>query len=235
MKVGPRIVEGALWAVAGVSAFWAALWVFGVNGLQLVGLGDLPDWLTPVTLYGAQAQWTAKPAVPVRLDETDFGSLFHFFVQLNGAPDQNGAVPPHWGELLPGASVVQLWDASLLQRISYLLLEVTVFVAVSVVALTLARLVADSRKESPFTLRNVRRLQRIGALLLVGAPVASFAHWACERWMVESSSVGDRVTRYGYGLSSLPVWTMLVGAAVLVLADVWKRGVAMADDVRGLV
>jgi hypothetical protein len=52
--------------------------------------------------------------------------------------------------------------------------------------------------------------------------------------MVESSSAGDRVTAYGYGLSALPLWTMLVGAAVLVLADVWKRGVRMADDVDGL-
>jgi hypothetical protein len=53
--------------------------------------------------------------------------------------------------------------------------------------------------------------------------------------MVESSSVGDRVRTYGYGVSSLPWWSMLVGAAVLVLADVWRRGVRMADDVAGLV
>lgn len=235
MKAGPRIVEAGLWLVAAVSAFWAALWVLGTNGLQLIGLDDLPHWLNPVTLYGAHGQWTSRPAVPVRLDDNDFSDLFQFFVHLNGAPDQHGSVPPHWGELLPGASVVQLWDASLLQRVTYLLLEETVFVTVAVVALTLARLVADSRLESPFTLRNVRRLQAIGGLLVAGAPLASFAHWACERWMVESSSAGDRVTVYGYGLSSLPVWTMLIGAAVLVLADVWRRGVRMADDVRGLV
>jgi hypothetical protein len=53
--------------------------------------------------------------------------------------------------------------------------------------------------------------------------------------MVESSSMGDEVSTYGYHASSLPWWSMLVGAAVLVLADVWKRGVQMAEDVRGLV
>ncbi|HEX7716680.1 MAG TPA: hypothetical protein VF416_05290, partial [Marmoricola sp.] len=82
---------------------------------------------------------------------------------------------------------------------------------------------------------NARRLRLIGLVLLVGAPVASFAEWATLRWMVESSSLADRIEVYGYRLSSLPFWTMLIGAAVLVLAGVWRRGVQMAEDVRGLV
>jgi len=233
MRAAPRFVEGILWLVAAVSVFWAGLWVVGTNGLQLVALGQLPHWLDPVTLYGANGQWTAKPSVPVRLDLADTDGIREYFVGLNAA--DFGNVPAQFGSIVPGASRVAVWDADRLQRISYLLLEVAVFLAVAWIAVTLARLVADSRGESPFRQRNVARLRQIGLLLLVGAPAASFAHWACERWMVESSSVGDRVTVYGYGLSALPIWTMCVGGAVLVLADVWRRGVQMAEDVRGLV
>jgi hypothetical protein len=233
MKATPRIVEGALWLVAAASAFWSTLWVLGTNGLQVLARGQLPHWLVEVSLYGANAQWTAKPSVPVRLDFTDTDRIREYFVALNGVDFAH--VPAHFASIAPGSSRVLVADASHLQEISYLALEIAGFVGVAFIALTLARLVADSRGESPFVLRNVTRLRRIGLLLLVGAPLASFAHWACERWMVESSSVGDRVTVHGYGLSSLPLWTMLVGAAVLVLADVWNRGVQMADDVRGLV
>lgn len=235
MNVGPRVVEGVLWVVAAVSGFWAALWVLGVNGLGWIGLGSLPRWLEPVTLYGANAQWTAKPAVPVLLLGDGQRAVFDYFVGLNGFPDASGSVPDHWGEILPGASVVQLWDADPAQRASYLLLQVAVFAAVAFVAITLARLVAESRHESPFAEVNVVRLRRIGVLLLGGAPLASVAHWACVRWMVETSSAADRVSVYDYRLSSLPIWTMSVGGAVLVLAGVWRRGVRMAEDVEGLV
>lgn len=230
-----RIVEAGLWLVAAACAFWSALWVAGVNGFAQIGYGDLPGWLQPVMPYRSTLQWAARPTVAVRLGSDDFNGVFDKFVQLNGYPDSHGHVPARWGEILPGASVVQVQDPSHAQRIGYVVLQIAVFAAVAFIAITLARLVADSRGDSPFRLVNVRRLQRIGVLLLVGAPVASSTQWAWERWMVESSSVGDRVTTYGYRWSSLPLWTMLVGAAVLVLADVWRRGVRMAEDVRGLV
>lgn len=198
----------------------------------MLSLGMMPRWLDQVSLYGANGQWTAHPSVPVRLGFADTDGIRAYFRGLDAV--DYGNAPAHFGSIVPGSSRVIVLDASRLQEVSCLLLEIGGFLGVALIAITLARLVADSRRESPFQLRNVVRLRCIGLLLLVGAPLASFAHWACERWMVESSSAGDRVTAYGYGLSALPLWTMLVGAAVLVLADVWKRGVRMADDVDGL-
>lgn len=225
-----------LWAAAALCAFWSALWVVGTNGAGWVGYGDLPRWLDPITIYGSTAQWTTNPSVVVRLDGEDQGRVLDFYVaQLNNGFPDNGQVPAHWGELLPGPSVVQVWDLTGLQQISYLLLQLAGFALVGFVAVTLARLVADSRRESPFTERNLRRLRRIGLLVLVGAPLASVAHWAVGRWLVESSSMADQVSVRGYHWSSLPWWAMLVGAAVLVLAGVWRRGVRMASDVEGLV
>jgi hypothetical protein len=236
VRPGERIVEAGLWLVAGLCAFWSALWIAGVNGFGWIASGDLPHWLDPITFYGRTGQWTANPSVPVRLDRVDSGGIFDYYVQrLNDGFPNQGQVPAHWGELLPGASVVQLWDVTLLQQISYQVLQLAGFVAIAFIAITLAKLVADSRGESPFSQQNVIRLHRIGLVVLIGAPLASLGHWAVERWMVESSSMGDRVSLYPYHWSSLPWWTMLVGAAVLVLADVWRRGVRMASDVEGLV
>lgn len=235
MRPSTRIVEGSLYLVAALSAFWAALWLAGVNGFGWLALGNLPRWLDPVTLYGTNAQWAANPSVLVQLDSRTSEGVLRAYDALNTAPDALGRVPTHWGEISSGPSSVQLWDLSATQQVSYLLLQLAVFAAIGFVAVTLARLVADSRTETPFTPLNVSRLRRIGLLLLAGAPVASVAHWACVRWMVESSSVGDQIKTFDYGLSSLPWWTVVVGAAVLVLADVWRRGVQMAADVSGLV
>jgi len=232
-----RFVEIGLWLVSAACAFWSALWIAGTNGFGWIGYTDPPRWLDPITFYGKNGSWTANPAVLVRLGGGDDDRVMNFYLGLNnGYPDQ-GRVPPHWGELLPGPSVVQLWDVTKFQQVSYLVLQLSGFAAVGFIAITLARVVSDSRGESPFSLRNVGRLRRIGLLVLIGAPLASYAHWAVERWMLDSSSMGDQVSLYrdSYHWSSLPWWSMLVGAAVLVLADVWRRGVRMADDVEGLV
>lgn len=231
-----RLVEAGLWAVAALCGFWSTLWVLGANGAGWIGYGDLPRWLDPITIYGSASQWTANPSVRVQLGGGDEVSVLDFYVaRLNDGFPDDGRVPAHWGELLPGPSVVQVWDLTALQQISYLLLQLAGFALVGFVALTLARVVADSRRESPFTERNVRRLRRIGVLVVAGAPLASVAHWGVGRWFVESSSMADRVSVPSYHWSSLPWWAMLVGAAVLVLAGVWRRGVRMANDVEGLV
>lgn len=231
-----RLVELGLWLVAAICAFWALLWILGTTGFQRIGYGDLPRWLDPISLQASNSQWVTNPTVQVRVDASDLDNLLSFYQGMNqGYPDAHGAVPRHWGELLPGGSVVQLWDFTLAQKISFIGVQLAGYAGIAFIAITLARLVADSRGESPFANRNVGRLRRIGAVVLVGAPLLSLGHWVVERWLVESSSMGDRVSTYGYHWSSLPWWTMLVGAAVLVLADAWHRGVQMADDVEGLM
>lgn len=230
-----RLVELGLYLVALACGFWSVLWVLGVNGFGRLGLGVLPSWLEPISMYGSRVEWAANPSIPVRVDRSVVDAILRGYSQVSDMPDANGAVPPHYSELLPGASRLVTWDPTALQNIVLVGLHVAIYVAVAFIAISLARLVAGSRGTSPFTSRNVRRLRWMGLLLMIGAPVASFANWLVLRWIVESSSMGDRVSVYDYRISSAPIWTMLVGAAVLVLADVWRRGVQMADDVEGLV
>jgi hypothetical protein len=228
MRTAPRIVEAGLWLIAAACGFWATLWVLGVNGFGRLSYDSVPRWLDPLSLYGANAQWVARPATSVTPGGADYQRVLDFYASLSGPPR------PHYASLVPD-TLAFLQTPTTAQRACYVLLHVAVYAVVAGVAVSLARLVAASRADSPFTHRNGRLLQVIGLVLLVGSPLASLAEWTTLRWMVESSSVGDRVSVYGFGLSSVPIWTMLVGAAVLVLADVWKRGVQMADDVRGLV
>jgi len=231
-----RVVEAGLYLVAAICSFWSVLWIFGASGFQQLAYGDLPRWLDPISLQGSNSQWVTNPTVQVRVDSGDFDQLLSFYQGMNqGYPDAHGAVPPHWAELLPGSSVVQLWDFATVQRLTFVGVQLAGYAGIAFIAVTLARLVAESRGESPFSLRNTNRLRRIGVLVLAGAPLLSIGHWAIERWIVEDSSMGDRVSVYPYHWSSLPWWSMLVGAAVLVLADVWRRGVRMAADVEGLV
>jgi hypothetical protein len=228
MKTGPRIVEAGLWLVAVACTFWSTLWVLGVNGFGRLTYDSVPRRLDPLSLYGANGQWVARPATSVTPSGSDHQRVLDFYASLSGPPR------PHYASLVPD-TLAFLQTPTAIQRTCYVLLHVAVYAVVAVIAISLARLVAASRTDSPFTNRNARLLQVIGLVLVVGAPLASLAEWATLRWMVASSSVANRVTYRDYGLSSLPLWTMLVGAAVLVLAGVWRRGVQMADDVRGLV
>lgn len=235
MKTGPRIVEAGLWLVAIACGFWATLWILGANGFDRIRYDTVPRWLDPVSLYGANGQWISRPAPSVSLLGADQQQVSDVYVQLSdpGGPAPQ-TFPAHFASFLPETRV-WLQGVATTQRLCYLALHLVVYVAVAVIAVALARLVAASRAQTPFTTANARTLQLIGLVVLVGSPLASLAEWATLRWMVASSSVADQVDFRDYGLSSLPLWTMLVGAAVLVLADVWKRGVQMAEDVRGLV
>jgi hypothetical protein len=235
MRAGPRIVEAGLWLVAVACAFWATLWVLGANGFDRLRYDSVPRWLDPLSLYGANAQWVSRPSPSIRLAGTDQHRVSDLYAQLSSLPvPALHTFPANYASLVPEDHVF-LQGITTTQRLSYLALHLAVYVVVALIAVALARLVATSVAETPFIARNARTLQVIGLVLVIGAPLASVAEWATLRWMVTSSSVSDRVSFGDYELSSLPLWTMLVGAGVMVLADVWKRGVQMADDVRGLV
>lgn len=231
MRSGTRLVEGVLWLVAAASSVWALLWVLGTNGLQWIGAGSVPQWLEHGDRYGVTS-WTGSPTTRVEVQPPAVNDILAGYSNLNsGVP---GEAPQGFAELYAG-SFISLLTPSSTQRFWYLVAEVLVFVAIAAIAGTLARMVASARSESPFTQANVRRLRFIGVLLLVGAPLASLTEWLCLKSMVGSSTLAEQVQTPDYRFIDVPLWTMAVGAAVLVLAAVWRRGVRMAYDVQGLV
>jgi len=233
-----RVIEGLLWLVAAWCALFGLLWVLGSHGLQWLDAGDIPNWLAPILVNGPQGDWTGIPQIGAALNPAEslqVGALFSHLFPIPGEHSPLGT-PNNWGEVAPGGAVVNLWGPTGFQHHVYMAVHVLAYALVAVIAVVLARMVADSRRGSPFVRRNVMRLFWIGWLVIIGTPVISWANWACLRWIFNSSTASGHVARtVGYSWESLPWWSMLIGAVVLILATVWRSGVQMADDVAGLV
>ena len=148
---------------------------------------------------------------------------------------ESGLAPDRYAEPMLSTGL-QFSDPELVQSWSWAALNAAALLAIAWMWWTLGSLVRSGRGESPFTRRNATRLVWSGWLLLIGSLVASIAKWALVLGMTESSSLADRVAAPSYSFTaSVPWGTIAVGAGVLVLAHVWRRGLAMAEDLEGLV
>lgn len=236
MRTGSRVLEVALYAGAGFSLLVAALWMLGPNGLGVVFMGDLPDWLQSALWSRGAMDWTSSGPVVWASPEGYGDELFALMHEINGtggSTDQGA--PEGYAEFLIQTNA-QLYDPSLLQKLAYVALEGGTALVIAVVFVVLARMVASARSESPFTLAGARRIQAFGWLLLVGAPLADLLRWAVLDWMLATSSIADRVASSPpFSVAGLPFGVMVTGAALVVLAHVWREGVRLAEDSRGLV
>lgn len=229
-----KSLEVALRVAAAVSALFAALWVLGVNGFMILGYGAVPERLRPLA-ESVGLEWTGRPTAPAYFVEpSDVERFFEFFQDLNGMPDGGFLQPKGWGEISAGTQV-QLWDPTVVQQVLHVGVHVGIYLATAWIWWTLASLVAAGRSGTPFTVKNAGRLRAIGWVVLLGGTLAALAEWATLSWMLDTSSVADRMDGPGFGLAYVPWWTVGVGASVLVLAAIWRRGVIMQDDLDGLV
>ena len=228
-------VEVGLRLAAALSLTLAILWGLGPNGFGSVHLGDVPvvaqeTVLSASTFY----DWSQYPTSGTRFtDRESWETLYAATVELGSI--ESGLLPDGYAE--PTLSTgVQFWDPDLVQSWSWAALNAAALLAIAWMWWTLATLVRSSRGESPFTRRNATRLTWVGSVLLVGSLGASIARWGLVVWMTESSSLADEVSAPSYSFTaSVPWGTIAVGAGVLVLAHVWRRGLALADDLEGLV
>jgi hypothetical protein len=92
--------------------------------------------------------------------------------------------------------------------------------------------VRSLKRGDPFTRANSRRLLGIAALVGIGGQAALWLHTWGRQVVITDPAVAP------YSLER-PEWTdirpLLVGLAVYILADVFRRGTRMRDDVEGLV
>jgi hypothetical protein len=112
-------------------------------------------------------------------------------------------------------------------------------IMVGLAALWLVWGVARSvRAGDPFGTANVRRLRRLGYLVLLAAallPVVSSA--LQEALFATSNAAGDRLDdgTIGTGGVAFDTAPVVVGLCVLVLAEVFAHGVRLREDVEGTV
>lgn len=227
-------LELALRAVAGGCVVMAVLRGLGPSGASLLGLGSVPE---SQRLLGSPAlsAWAAPPSSPVDVvDADESGPLVDPVVDRIVASSDLGVAPVGYADAYFPVHLQHL-ELPRSQRTTFLALNLATWLVLAVVWWWLAKVVSSSRLRSPFTGANARRLTMVGGVLLAVSLLRSWAQHSVQRWMVDTSTLADTVDAVPYGIFQLPWGAMAVGAGVLAVAFVWRRGVAMADDLEGLV
>jgi hypothetical protein len=229
------VARAALLALAVYAVLGAAAVVMGPNGTQTIVDRHVPR------VVGEQVQrlWpTTHPTTPVRIEPSSWSQGLESF---NPMPPDGGAMPRHWAELDAGfgdrvgrVGELAFWDASLVPRMVWLGAGAAAWLGLAWLWWTLATIAGSARSGDPFHHRNARRLAIAGGLVFAGPALLLAIRQAALWLMLEESSASGKATLW-FQWEWLPLWPLGVGLALLVLAVVWRRGVAMRDDLEGLV
>lgn len=104
-------------------------------------------------------------------------------------------------------------------------------VLVAAVLWLILRMLRSARRGDPFTPANLRRMQGLAVLVGVGGTLVAWSGTLLDRWLLENSAVAPIVAN-GYYFSFVP---LVGGLLIAALAEVWRRGIQLRDDVEGLV
>jgi hypothetical protein len=190
----------------------------------------------------------------VALDALDLNFTWHFDTTLRSFPIQIDAVRQHWASLdLPKAAPdlreklpknVELWNSwaavkienpTVIQKVLNRLSTVPLGVLFAAIVWMLRKIVltavgTETSDGDPFIEANVHRLRIIGLLLLVTPLVSSWAQMAGIE-LVSRSLPKDLVAP----VFDIPFSYFGLGLLLFVLAEVFKIGVRLRQDVEGLV
>jgi hypothetical protein len=132
----------------------------------------------------------------------------------------------------PAEVLVVIAEPTLSQRVLVGLPGVLVAVAVLLVVRLLLGLLGDLRDE-PFTTRNVRRLRGVALVVGAGAIGVSLVEAVCDFVLADPGALGEG-TRRVFELS-LPFAFLAVMLVIGAIAEAFRHGVQLRDDVDGLV
>jgi hypothetical protein len=208
--------------------------------LDALGTQTLYDRHVPrVVSEQAQRLWPSRhPSTPVLVRSAHWRDSLESFNQM---PADGGVMPRHWAELDGGfgdragrVGELAFWDPSWLPRGVWLAAGVAAWLGLAWLWWTLARIAGSARRGDPFHHHNARRIAIAGGLVFAGPALLLAIRQAALWLMLEESSASGKATLW-FRWEWLPLWPLGVGLALLVLAVVWRRGVAMRDDLEGLV
>lgn len=92
-------------------------------------------------------------------------------------------------------------------------------------------IVRSARTGTPFTEANERRLWSLASVVAIGGTVSSMADDFARIFVLERSDLAD-LFAVEATISFLPI---AAGAAIAVLAGIWRLGVTMSDDLAGTI
>lgn len=231
------VAQWVLRALAVFSLLGALAVVLGGNGT-----GSLFDRHVPrVVTEQVQRLWPQSsqvPAAPVLIRSAHWEDSHEEFNQMypNG-----GVAPKGWAELGGGpvdavgrVGDLTFWDPGFAARAAWVVALMLVPLGLAWLWWALSRIAGSARRGDPFIATNAKRLAWAGALVLVGPTLALLSQQAVLRWMLAESTASGKADVW-FRWEWIPVWPLGAGLALLVLAAVWRRGVAMRSDLEGLV
>jgi small-conductance mechanosensitive channel len=147
-------------------------------------------------------------------------------------PEQLASLPPNAKPTNDVPVTVTINDASPLQLVLRLAIDLGYLLLVIVILWHLRGLVRSARQGDPFTTANVRRLREVGLLLMLGWPVVAFLSDTLKNQLSRTLPIEQQLGSVG----APPIGTgLLFGLGVLVLAEVFAHGVRLREDVEGTI
>lgn len=229
VKVSARLLTGLLGAaVAAVLVFGVWPTVLGPSGLDL-GRGMVPmpgpqrvPYLAVQPDGGFGERWQAAAF--------DSQKFFPWTDTSNGTRDAATGLPPV--ELAPWYSMeLTFWGPTWKDRFGFAGPQLAAQAVILLVLWLLWRIVRTVPTFEVFTPANVRRMVGIGLAVSVGGTVVQLLGYAAHKGIV-ARSAADGIVDVAFSFSFLP---LVIGAIVLLLAEVFRQGVRLRADVDGLV
>jgi hypothetical protein len=224
---GSLVLEGVL-VLALLSAAVFGLFRTVLSPVGLGGGGHVPGVVHDVGAKTFGYQYFGEvPAVRTELKQT---------VLVSTSPRlyvySEGVIPNGRGEFSgPFEAQVNVYSRTTAQRVAFLGAGLAESVATIAVLLLLLLIVRTLRVGDPFVLANARRLRLISLAVVVGGTGAS----ALKAWGAHLVLTDTAIAPFVHEQLHITLLPLVAGLGVLLLAEVFRRGALMRDDLEGLV
>lgn len=224
------VAEGVLRAGAVVAALTALAFLLGGNGLGLLNDSNVPRALGELT--GTRDAYAGVVAERAEVTGPDGLATVAALNERVGPLEQD--VPTgHGAAESSGPTTVSIgfWALTRTERLAWVGVRILGALVPAAVLWLLATVVASARRGDPFTRRNARRLAVAAGTVTLGGTAAAWGTDLVRGWLLAGSEAAPYVAQT-WTLD----WTWVgVGLVLAVVAEVWRRGVAMREDLEGLV
>ncbi|MGA8992880.1 MAG: hypothetical protein WB441_01065 [Nocardioidaceae bacterium] len=230
-------VQLILAAMLASTSMLAVAWIGGYNGVGVIpplpqGLGlDLHETngvpSEAVLVDGEPGLATVMAANAIT------GGINGTLSEQDASDNPNGILAGDGtSEFYGNRAFLSFWALTPSQHAAWVAVRVVPLVGGAIIWGTLLLVVRDIRRGHGFTTRTARRIAGIGLLLALGVPLVQVVRWMVARWLVESSTaatIADPVS------ASVPLWPIVVGLVLMVVALAWREAAGMRRDLQGLV
>jgi hypothetical protein len=157
-------------------------------------------------------------------------------------PEAEVPVPLPRGDLPPGARLevasdqlmLRAWDSTVAEQLTSRGDMVLFGLAASAASMLLRRLLLSIAEGQPFRAGNARRIAALAALVAVAGTVGPVLPELAALMVLDRVGLAEPGGPFRVGVS-FPLTALLVAPVLLALAEAFRRGAELADDVRGLV